>query len=187
MTPMNSQPVLDHGYVACLSTSNDGQALSNIQKTFLGDSINQKLLRIANATFVIKMPLFVQINVSQYDLEIIPTNRLKEIEAYIPDVTDIKCPNTQDSQRIKEYLEQTTEAIILNGKAFPMEGCNEFVAQSQMPISVYNEVIVHGSLYEWLKFLKQKKLPKPVEAYRYQIEQILKADWKNLDKLKTMV
>ena len=83
MAPMNSQPVLDHGYVACLSTSNDGQALSNIQKTFLGDSINLKLLHIANATFVVKMPLFVQINISQHDLRIIPTNRMTEIEAYI--------------------------------------------------------------------------------------------------------
>lgn len=142
---------------------------------------------MANATFIIKMPLFVQINISQHDLRIIPTNRLTKIEAYTPDVAEIKCPQVQDSQRIRDYLEQTTEAVILNSKALPMDGCDEFIAQTQMPISIYNEIIVHGSLYQWLTFLKQTKLPDAVEAYRATIESIMKADWKNIDQLKSMV
>lgn len=185
--PINSQLVLDHGYIACLSTSNDGQALSNIQTTYLSGSVNLKLLDIANATFLIKMPLFVQLNLSQYDLKIIPTNRLTEIEAYIPNIAEIKCTSPTEGQQIQEYLKQTSDALLLNNKGLTMDGCDPFIAQTQMPISVYNEAIVYGSLNAWLQFLKQDKLPAPVEAYRYQIEQIMLVDWKNLAKLKALV
>jgi hypothetical protein len=183
---LNNHPVLDKGNVALLSSSNGGRALSDIQSMFLDNSVDLELLRIANATFVIKMPLFVQLHMSKYNLVLIQSHRLKKIETYVPNVAEIGGNSVKDAAEIHDYMKQTADAMTLNTKGLTMAGCDEFIAQTQTPISVYNELIVHGSLHEWLKFIKQKNLPKSIESFRYTIEEILKADWPNINQLKKM-
>jgi len=186
ISKLNNHPVLDKGHVIHLSSSNEGKSLSFIQSTFLNDSIDLELLHMASITFVIKMPLFVQLHMSRYNLTMIQSKRLKEIETYIPDIVDIGGNSTEEAINIHDSMGQTAEALTLNTKGYIMDGCDEFVAQAQSSISVYNELVVHGSLYEWLNFIKQGNLPKPIEAYRYVIENIISAEWKNIDKLKKM-
>jgi len=36
---------------------------------------------------------------------------------------------------------------------------------------------VHGSLMSWMKYVEQKNLPRPIEAYRKAIEDCLHGEW----------
>jgi hypothetical protein len=141
-----------------------------------------KLLNISTATLVIKCPLFVQLNLSQYGFDIISTPS-DSVEAYTPDLSMVDGESLEDRNRVVEYINGTTEALLLNSKGMTMDGVDEFTTQLLMPITVYNELIVHGSLADWLVYLKQNKLPKELEAYRCQIKEVLKIEWKNVDAL----
>lgn len=182
---LNKQRVLDRGEIALISHSNDGKMLQDIQNTYFKTSFKKELIKIANATFIIKCPLFVQLNLSKFDFSIISTQS-DDIEAYIPNIAEIKAKNLEDKKRIYRYFDQTVAALILNAKGLPMDDCDPFLAQTIMPVSVYNKLIVHGSLDAWLDFLKQSSLPNPIEVYRVKIREILSAHWLNLGALAKM-
>ncbi len=182
---LNENKVLDKGFVAPLNFSGGGRLLQDIQDHYFKTKVNTKLLNISSATLVIKCPLFVQLNLSQYGFDIISTPS-DDVEAYTPDLSMVSGETVEDRQRIVDYIEKTTEALILNKDGMIMEGTNEFTAQLLMPITVYNELIVHGSLANWLTYLKQNKLPKELEAYRCQVQNLLSSEWKNLQSLLKM-
>ena len=182
----NLQPVLDKGHVSCISSTNTGKELERIQSTYFGTDFKIQLLRIANATFIVKMPIFVHLNISRFNLEIIPITDANQ-DAYLPNISEIECDDLDKAREISEYMATTTEALILNSKGMTMDGCNKAISQTQMPVSMYTTALVHGSLHNWLLYIKQKDLPKPVEAYRFAIEQLLKADWKTINSLKKII
>ena len=179
---LNKIKVLDKGFVAPLSVNITGKELQNIQDKYFKTKVNLKLLNLCSATLVIKCPLFVQLNLSQYSLDIVSTPS-DNIEAFIPDLTLINGSSLEDRQRMFQYISATTEALILNQKGMPMDGADEITSQLLTPISTYNEIIVHGKLRSWIEFLNQKRLPEAMEKYRLTIFDVLKADWANLDKL----
>lgn len=179
---LNKVKVLDKGFVAPLSVNITGKELQDIQDTYFRTKINMKLLSLCSATIVIKCPLFVQLNLSQYGLDIISTPS-DDVEAFIPDLTMIKGDSLEDRQRMQEYISATTEALILNQRGMPMDGADELTSQMLTPINTYNEIIVHGNLRNWVDFLNQKKLPDAMEKYRSTVFEVLKADWGNLHKL----
>lgn len=175
------QEVLDKGWVALLSYSNSSKELQDIQDCFFTTKANLRLLDIASATIAIKCPLFVQLNLARH-LSIIDATEDK-IEAYIPDISELNTGSNQDDLRVFRYFEETTESLMMNSPGLITEGCDPFLAQVLMPVSVYNRVIVHGSLHDWIKFLKQKNLPKPILAYQSTIYDVLSAQWRNLKNL----
>ena len=179
---LNKLNVLDKGFVAPLDFSCNGKTLQEIQDHYFKARANLKLLEIANATLVIKCPLFVQLNLSQYGLNIIitPSNN---VEAYIPDISMIEGESLEDRESIVQYIKITTDALILNHQGIVMDGGSKFTAQLLTPITVYNEMIVHGKLNNWLNFLRQKQLPKELEIYRRSVQDVLSAEWRNLDSL----
>lgn len=182
---LNKNEVLDKGFVAPLCFSGGGRLLQDIQDHYFKANINMKLLNISTATLVIKCPLFVQLNLSQYGLDIISTPS-DGVEAYTPDVSMVDGETLEDRERVVEYIEKTTDALLINKEGMAMDGVDKFTSQLLMPITIYNELIVHGSLGDWLVYLKQKKLPKELEAYRCQILEVLKTEWKNVDSLLKM-
>lgn len=179
---LNKISVLDKGFVAPLVMSGDGRLLQDLQDKYFRTKTNIKLLEICNACLIIKCPLFVQLNLSQYGLNIITTPS-DDVEAYIPDISMIEGESLEDRQEIARYIEITTEALLLNHKGMAMDGSSRFTAQLLTPITVYNEIIVSGKLQQWLNFLKQKNLPKELEIYRSSIEGIISTSWKNIDQL----
>lgn len=179
---LNKVKVLDKGFVAPLSSNITGKQLQQIQDEYFRTKVNMKLLNLCSATIVIKCPLFVQLNLSQYGLNIVSTPS-DDVEAFIPDLTMIEGDSLEDRQHLHQYIKATTEALILNQKGMPMDGADELTAQMLTPINTYNEIIVHGGLREWINFLNQKKLPDAIEKYRSTVFDILRADWGNLDKL----
>ena len=182
---LSIENVLDKGQVALISSSNDSKMLQDIQHTYFKTSFKKELLEIANATLMIKCPLFVQLNLSKFNFNIINIP-LDKIDAYVPNVNEVGGKTLEDKRRIYKYLDQTVNALILNAKGMPMDGCDEFIAQTVMPIGTYSKLIVHGNLRTWLDFLKQSNLPKPIDSYRSIILEVLRAEWKNISALAKM-
>ena len=183
---LNKENILDKGFVAPLQFNGGSRLLQELQDHYFRTKTNIKLLNLASATLIIKCPLFVQLNLSQYGLDIISTPS-DDVEAYIPDVSMIEGDSLEDRQRIAQYIKTTTEALLLNQQGMPMDGGSDFTSQLLSPITVYNEIIVHGNLKKWLMFLKQKKLPKELELYRCQVEILLETEWKNIVSLKKLL
>lgn len=179
---LNKNTVLDKGFVAPLSFTGNGKLLQDLQDHYFKANTNIKLLNIASATLVIKCPLFVQLNLSQYGLDIISTPSYG-VEAYTPDLSMIDGVELKDKERVVEYIKKTTDALLINKDGMELDGVDRFTSQLLMPITVYNELIVHGSLGNWLVYLKQNQLPKELEGYRCQIKDCLEAEWKNLETL----
>ena len=178
--------VLDKGFVALLESTCSGKQLQDLQDTYFKTKVNMKLLRLCSATLIIKCPIFVQLNLSQYGFDLISTPSDK-VEAFIPDLTAVAGETLEDRQRMAQYINATTEALLLNGKGMTMDGADNFTSQMLTPISVYNEIIVHGSLREWISFLNQKNLPDSMESYRKAIQERLSVEWTNLEQLKKIL
>lgn len=180
---LNKINVLDKGFVAMLSSSGNAKLLQELQDHYFKTKVNMRLLDISSATLVIKCPLFVQLNLTQFGFSIIPTPS-DEIEAYKPDISSVSAETLEDRQRIVDYIDSTTDALLLNHKGLAMDGVDSFTAQMLTPISTYNELIVSGSLRQWIAYLKQIGLPQVLTAYQDQIESLLQSEWKNLEKIK---
>lgn len=179
---LNKTNVLDKGFVALIDSNGNGKLLQSLQDEYFKTKTNIKLLDIASATVVIKCPLFVQLNLSQYGFNLVSTPSV-DVEAYIPDVAAVSGETADDRQRMSTYIKSTTEALILNQKGMPMDGADEFTAQLLTPISTYNELIVHGSLRQWVNYLNQTNLPNPLKTYQSALITILSVEWGNLQAL----
>jgi hypothetical protein len=169
-----------------LESTGSSKTLQSIQDEYFGARVNIDLINLSSFTFIIKCPLFIQLNLSKYGFDILPINN-QEIEAYIPDVSMIKAETLEDKENVAQYIKATTEALILNHKGLPMDGVDEFTAQLLTPINTYNSIIIKGCLKKWIKFLQQKKMPREIQMYQDTITQVIKADVKNIHiLLKTM-
>lgn len=174
------------GFVALLESSGNGRLLQDIQDEYFKTKVNIRLLELSNAVLVIKCPLFVQMNLSQHGLNVISTPT-SEVEAYVPDLSEITGNSIEDRVAIEEYLKITTEALLLNQKGLPMDGADKFLSQILTPISVYSELIVSGNIRQWINFVSQKSLPAQVESYRLKVEEIMMNEWKNLKALQNLL
>jgi ATP-dependent helicase YprA (DUF1998 family) len=182
---MNKIQVLDKGYVALLSTSMNGRQLQDIQNELFKANIDLRLINTSSATIAIKMPLFVQLNMSQYGFDIIST-QASNIEAYKPDVSQLEFGSLEDREELAKYFEVTTEALLTNIQSMSLDKVDRFTAQILSPVSVYNTVVIFGSLKKWISYIKQSSLPKELEQYRETIEFVLETEWASIKKLKSI-
>lgn len=183
---LNKLNVSDKGFVALLETSGNSILLKDIQDEYFLTRFNIKLLELSTATLIIKCPLFVQLNLSQSGLYVVSTP-VKEVEAYVPDISEISGNSIDDRNEICEYIKMTTEALLLNQKGLPIDGADAFTSQLLTPISVYNELIVTGNIRQWITFLKQQDLPGQIGVYQQSIHKIILNEWKNIEELKKIL
>jgi hypothetical protein len=170
-------PCLDKGYVALISSSNTTDTLNAVAIEFFKNNDTLALKELSTLTLVIKCPLFVQLNLSTHNLTIISVP-VTEVEAYCPNVGEIGAPDLETSRNIAANLKMTTDALLINPKAYQEDGCNRFIAQVATPINTYTTLIVHGSYNDWKRFCNQPKIPAPTKAYVKAIVQIMNAEWK---------
>jgi len=175
---LNEIPVLDKGYVALRDKSMGGDDLYFLCKDFRLKPTTH-LLKLCRATIQIKCPLFVKLTLCRYELIIVDSNKQK-LEAYVPSVPEIDAKDLDASERISADFKRTTEALLINPKAYQMEGCNTFISQVMSPISVYNEFVASGSLGTWLDFCLRDDLPGSIDAYREAIFAVLVAEWNQI-------
>lgn len=171
---LNRIPVLDKGYVALISSHNNGLTL---EKLSLGHTEYHTLGRL---TLAIKCPLFLQLNLGKFNMRIISMSTSK-VEAFLPDMTDIGASDRETAEVIADDIVRTTEALLINPKAYQQDGCDKFISEVLTPISVYNELVVDAPLSEWIKFIQQDRAPKPIRAYQGVIKDIINNEWKSLN------
>jgi hypothetical protein len=176
---LNRVPVLDKGYVALLDSSNTTQKLRDIGiECFNTETYPTSLEELGTLTILIKCPLFLVLNLAKFDFKIIYTKFSAE-EAYIPNAAEISASDMQISEEISDDINRTTEALLINPKAYIADGCDRFTSQVLTPINTYTTVIVHGSYLEWISFCSnQKKSPTQIESYQTEILNIIRAEWK---------
>jgi hypothetical protein len=180
MRLFNKIPVLDKGFVANLSVHLNDKDLEFILVDHLAGQFQPKVLEMANATILVKCPLFVQLWLGTAGLTTIPTRQSIALEAYKPNLSDIGSGNLELDKDISEDIAQTTDALLINPKAYVHDGCEKFVSQITTPISVYNELVVSGNMLTWINLITADKLPKLIEPYRYAIREVLLTEWKKL-------
>jgi hypothetical protein len=174
---LNQIPVLDKGYVALYSCAPNGQELTLLSKEFMRGVKDKKFADMTSISIKIKCPLFVQMTFAEYGLTHISQRGATNIEAFIPTVADIKAQTLEASEAIQADIEQTTDALLLNPKAYQYENCDLFISQVISPISVYNVLVVTGSLSKWKHFIAQAGFPTPIEAYRKAISEAVSAEY----------
>jgi len=185
---LNEFKVLDKGSVALLSSSNGGAKLKELSDTLFGALPHDGFGDIATATLIIKCPLFLQLKLSQYNFKIIQAPQKGNVEAFIPDLTNVNAADPQDAAVIADDLKRTTEALLINPKAYQADGCDEFVSQTITPISVYTTLVIHGTLNQWIHYLaSDARAPNIVKQYNTAIQNILSAEWKNFNAFKNLV
>jgi len=178
---LNKTPVLDKGIVALASSSLDDASFSSLQNELNDVYLDvEKFEEAANAVFYFKCPLFIQLHISKFNLRVIQLPVNGEPEAYMPDVSVINTGNNSTDRDISQDIEATTSALLINPKAYQHDGCDRFISQTISPISVYNSIVVSGSVAEWKKFIADNRLPFPVEQYRFAVQEIMKAGWRHL-------
>lgn len=191
MALFNSSPVLDKGFVSYVHVGLPTKQMNKLSHHYFKASLPANLIKLASATLILKCPLFVNLYLTQnFDLTLIPVVGAGEeakIETYVPNEGDIRATDVVVSKEIREHIEETASALEVTSKGYEKDGCDHFIAQVNLPISVYNEVIASGSLDKWIRFMKQKNLPAPIEAYRKAVYDSIKADFPNLEQLLTKV
>ena len=184
---LNEIPCLDKGHVALMSSSNGGAKLKDLADALFVTLPHASFGDIANATLIIKCPLFLQLKLSQYGFTIIQAPHKGAVEAFIPDMTDVQAASAEDGTAISDDINRTTEALLINPKSYQEDGCDEFTSQVITPINVYTTLVVHGTLNQWLIYLNTKtKLPKAIKSYNDAIREVLLAEWKNLNAFKDL-
>jgi len=178
---LNKIPVLDKGYVALIDSCNTTQKLRDIGAEFYFGEYPVELEEIGYMTLVIKCPLFFQIYLSKFQLKVIDANNPnQEHDAYIPNPGEVGCPERLDNEAISDDISRTTDALLINPKAYQLDGADRFIAQVITPINIYTTIIVSGSYSEWCKLIRlPKHAPKPIYQYVQAIEQIIIAEWKS--------
>ena len=178
---LNKIPVLDKGYIAMLSCSMPDKLIQELwQKFTVG--YDPQLLTIPTAHIQMRCPLFVQLHFGKYGMNVLTRRKGGKAEAYVPTEVDVSAKDLEASQAIAKDIKQTTDALLLNPKAYQFESCDTFISQVISPISVYNELVVSGTLKQWIEFVSQNNLPGPIEQYREAIEGVLLAEWFTLEK-----
>jgi hypothetical protein len=174
---LNHIPVLDKGYVALIDSCNTTKKLRELGNQFFGGEYPSSLEELGSMTLAIKCPLFFQLYLSKFSFKIINIPQRGELDAYRPTTIDVRSADTQSSSDIADDISRTTDALLINPKAYQADGCDRFVSQLITPISTYTEIIVKAEYSEWCKLISQRNTPNPINSYVFAIEQVLTAEW----------
>jgi len=175
---LNKIPVLDKGYVALIDSCNTTAKLREMGQEFYGGEYPTSLEELGSMTVAIKCPLFIVLFLAKYNFKVINANNSGPLEAYIPNPGEVGAKERLDAEAISDDISRTTDALIINSKAYQADGCDRFISQLTTPINVYTVLIVSGTYSEWCKFSYQTKLPGAIAAYTTALSQIIEAEWK---------
>lgn len=180
MLLLNKIPVLDKGWVATYDTSCNSAKLNELAVEFFKKLDGRFLAENSSITVMMKCPLFIQLNLSQFNLRItnLPNIGSDEIDSYYPNVGEIGSSNLNTAQDICDDMKRTSIALLMNHKAYQADGCNRFMSQILTPINTYTTILVHGMYNDWCRFISQSGAPAPIASYIVAVDQLLKAEWR---------
>lgn len=182
MSDLNKIPVLDNGYASLISVSLGEEQVRNLRGILFRNRRRESFAEQIQVHLLIKSPVFVQLSLGSSGITWINSME-RGAGAYIPQVSEIRASDLERSRLIQEDIKQTTEALLLNPKAYQMDTCDQFISQVITPVSVYNTYLATANLSSWINYTKRDDLPSPIEAYRKVIYDMLKAEWPSLRDL----
>lgn len=173
-------PVLDKGFVATYDTSCNSEKLNELAVEFYKRLDGKFLAENSTLTVMMKCPLFIQLNLSQFNLRVtnLPNVGSDELESYCPNEGEIGSGDFRVCQDISDDMKRTSIALLMNHKAYQVDGCNRFMSQILTPINTYTTILVHGMYNDWCRFVSQSNTPAPIAAYTLAVDQLLKAEWR---------
>lgn len=181
MILLNKIPVLDKGFVAKFDSSCDGTKLNELAVEFF-KRLDGKFLaeQMSSLTVMIRCPLFVQLNLSTFNLRItsLPNVGSEGLDSYLPNVGEIGAPTLDVNQDIADDIVRTSVALLMNHKSYQTDGCDRFVSQILTPINTYTTILVHGMYNDWCRYIAQSNAPAGIAAYVDAVSQVLKAEWR---------
>lgn len=177
-SPLNKIAVLDKGYVSLVASTFPAKEARALYDEYFKGQTPKGMAQYCTAAFAIKMPLFVQLNLTKFNLKMLDTV-VDTVEAFVPNETEIGSKDLESNRLISDDIQRTTDALLINPHAYIKDGCNNFTAQVIMPISIYNTVIVTGSLSDWYKFCNQSSVPNEIKAYMIAVKNLIKAEWEH--------
>lgn len=184
MKLLSKTPVLDKGYVAHYSSSPSGQDLTDLSREFFRGVFDERLLSCGVMHLLVKCPLFVQMTFPENGLTYIVQRAEAKAEAFIPNVAEVGAQTLEASEAIQKDIQGTTEALLLNPRAYQSENCDLFISQVISPVSVYNTILISGNLTQWMSYVTHTRAPAPIEAYRRAVESVLFAEFPQLKDKK---
>jgi len=168
--------VLDKGHVALIRPSFTKQDIRDLKN----DGFNTKRFqRHIFVSMIVKCPLFVKMTFPEFGL-ITATGKHDKTETYHPTLNDVKATTPTIGQEIADDIKATSEALMINPRAYRADGCDRFVSQVNSPIGLYNKVMVSGLLEDWNKFISCNKLPTLIEAYREAIHSLIMTEYQEV-------
>jgi hypothetical protein len=177
---LNKIPCLDKGFVATYDTSCNSVKLNELAVEFYKRLDGKFLAENSTLTVMMKCPLFIQLNLSQFNLRVtnLPNIGSDQLESYYPNVGEIGSSDLRVCQDISDDMQRTSIALLMNHKAYQVDGCNRFMSQILTPINTYTTILVHGMYNDWNRFVSQNNVPTPIAAYTLAVDQLLKAEWR---------
>jgi hypothetical protein len=177
---LNRIPCLDKGWVATYDTSCNSEKLNELAVEFYKRLDGGFLKENSSLAVIMKCPLFIQLNLSQFNLRVtnLPNIGSDELESYYPNVGEISGTDLRTSQDIADDMVRTSAALLMNHKAYQADGCNRFLSQILTPINTYTTILVNGMYNDWSRFISQSGAPAPIAAYMVAVDQLLKAEWR---------
>jgi hypothetical protein len=174
---LNKIPVLDKGFVAELDCSMPVVKLNDIAVEYFKKLDGKFLADMSSLTLLVKCPLFVQLNLSLFNLKVtsLPSS---ELEVYLPNAGEVGSTTLQLNNAIAADMQRTSEALLLNSKAYQADGCDRFISQILTPINTYTTIVVYGMYNDWCRFVAQNNAPTCIASYMDAVSQILKAEWR---------
>jgi len=168
--------VLDKGYVILRTPGFTKQDIRDIKKNGFD---TKRLQRHIFVSMAIKCPLFVKMAFSEFGL-IVLTSKHSETEVFNPTLSDVNASTPTVGAEIADDIKATSEALMINPRAYRADGCDRFVSQVNSPLSLYNTIIVSGLLEDWNKFVSNNKLPTLIEAYREAIHSLIMTEYQEI-------
>lgn len=176
---VNKIPCLDKGWVATYDTSCNSVKLNELAVEYFKKLDGSFLKENSSLAVIMKCPLFIQLNLSQFNLRItnLPNIGSDELDYYSPNVGEIGSKDLSSCQAIADDMRRTSDALLMNHKAYQADGCHRFMSQILTPINTYTTILVNGMYNDWRKFASQNGAPAPIAAYMLAVDQLLKAEW----------
>lgn len=168
--------VLDKGHVILRTPGFTKQDIRELKKNGFD---TKRLQRHIFVSMVIKCPLFVQMTFPEFGL-ITLTKKQKDIEVFEPTQSDVNAATPTIGAEIASDIVATSNALMINPRAYRADGCDRFVSQVNSPICVYNSIIVSGSLEDWNMFVSNNKFPTLIEDYRKAIHSLIMAEYQEV-------
>jgi len=173
---LNKISVLDKGYVAMLSST---LSITEIRQLIQNGYDVDKIMNILSLHMEIKCPLFVKIMLPEFGITTITRKHIKT-ELFVPTVSEVKAKTLEISKEIADDIKATSEALMINPKAYQHDGCDRFISQVNSPLALYNTLIASGNFNNWLKLIKYNTFPQLIEEYRLAIENQILAEYQEV-------